>query len=174
MILRPIQSNDNVKLISSGSPEAHPLKLFLQNDALEYHQKEITKTYVLIEPEDINNRVWGYISLMSSEIKLNGDQKPKEPDSAKKYKSFPAVKIARLLVDKRKQKNGYGKMMLDWSVSHIRLAIMPHIGCRFLAVDSKKGTINFYEKHGFVLLDSEDNLKEEQPLMFLDLHKLPI
>ena len=49
---------------------------------------------------------------------------------------------------------------------------MPHVGCRFLTVDSKQQSIKFYEKRGFRLLDTEHNKQQENPVMFIDLAKL--
>ena len=48
---------------------------------------------------------------------------------------------------------------------------MPHVGCRFLVVDSKRDSISFYQKGGFVLLDTVSNHSDQHPLMFFDLYK---
>lgn len=169
LVFRPIQERDITNKISTGSHESLPLKNFLKNEALSFHESNIVKTYVLA---DKNCRVWGYISLMTSEISLNEDQKPTENPRSIIYKSFPAVKIARLLIDKSMRLKGYGKQMLDWAINHVTLTIMPHVGCRFLAVDAKKDSILFYKKNGFTILNSSDNLMDNRPLMFIDLHKL--
>lgn len=171
-ILRPIQSNDDTKKLSLGDATFLPLKIFLQKNALEFHQHEIAKTYILLNPQLASNRVWGYITLMNSEIVLNEGQRPQEPSASSKYEAFPAVKIARLAVDKTLQGQGFGRMILDWSISHIKLAIMPHVGCRFMVVDAKRDSIQFYQKGGFTLLDTESNHSDEHPLMFIDLCKI--
>lgn len=166
-ILRPICENDVVNKLSIGNSSALPLKNFLKKDALSFHISNIAKTYVLVDIDTSSNLVLGYITLMASEIILNDDQKPS--DAASKYKTFPAAKIARLLIDNKIRKQGLGGMMLDWAINHIRLAIMPNIGCRFIMVDAKQESITFYEKRGFVFLNSSSNKAETYPVMFLDL-----
>ncbi len=178
-ILRPISSNDDTKKLSLGNPIYTPLKIFLKKDAYDFHQFEIAKTYVLVEEVStsrISNspRIWAYITLMNSEIDLTGisnHKYPQETLSALRYTTFPAVKIARLAVDKDLQGKGMGKTMLLWTINYVRLQIMPSVGCRFLAVDSKQQTIDFYKKNGFNILETESNLSSEHPLMFFDLYK---
>lgn len=48
---------------------------------------------------------------------------------------------------------------------------MPHVGCRFLVVDAKRDSVGFYQKSGFILLNTDSNYVDEHPLMFFDLHK---
>ncbi len=80
-ILRPIQSNDDTKKLSLGDANFLPLKTFLQKNAFDFHHGEIAKTYVLLNQEIMPNRIWGYITLMNSEIVLNEGQRPQEPFS---------------------------------------------------------------------------------------------
>lgn len=172
LILRPIHPNDNLNLLSLGNAEFTPLKIFLQKNALDFHQYEIAKTYVLVEENSSAPRVWGYITIMSSEIViLNHDDRPQETLSTSRYEAFPAVKIARLAIDKRLHKQGYGAQLLNWCISHVRIAIMPYVGCRFLVVDSKKNSVQFYAKSGFELLEIDTEDSKEYPMMFLDLYK---
>lgn len=172
LVLRKIQKDDVTHKISCGSSEANPLKTFLIKQALIYHEADVTKTYVLIDPEDSIARVYGYISIMNSEIKLNGEDAPNESETMKYYPSYPAIKIARLLVDSNLRGNGYGKQMLDWCASYVTNSIMPNVGCRFLAVDAKKYSIDFYKKNGFKIFTSDSDPQDDRPLMYIDLHKL--
>lgn len=163
--LRPIHENDNLSKLSLGKESLTPLKIFLRKAALNFHQNNIAKTYVLA---DEAARVWGYISLMSSEIILNENQRPQEMYASAKYEAFPAVKIARLAIDKDLQGQGYGRELLEWAITLVRDKISSLIGCRFLVVDAKQDSILFYEKAGFSLFNIE--VPDEHPLMFLDLY----
>lgn len=163
--LRPIDENDNLSKLSLGKEDLTPLKIFLRKAALNFHQNNIAKTYVLADNTD---RVWGYITLMSSEIILNENQRPQEIYASARYEAFPAVKIARLAIDKTLQGQGYGKKLLEWAITLIRDKISSQIGCRFLVVDAKQDSILFYEKVGFSLFNTE--IPDEHPLMFLDLY----
>ncbi len=172
LILRQINQTDNTKKFSLGNENHTPLKIFLQKEALDFHQYEIAKTFVLINNHSPQpSKVLGYITLMNSEVALNVGERPQHSTATKKYQSFSAVKIARLAIDKTLQHQGYGRTLLDWCINHIQLTIMPNVGCRFLVVDAKRDSISFYQKSGFNLLDKASHHKNEHPMMFLDLFK---
>ncbi len=61
---------------------------------------------------------------------------------------------------------------MDYVIALIRDRIAENVGCRFVVTDAKGEAVSFYERQGFVLLDSEDNRAAEHPVMFLDLVKL--
>ena len=172
LILRQIRQTDDTKKLSLGNANHIPLKIFLQKDAYDFHQYEIAKTFVLINNDSSpTSRVWGFITLMNSEIALNVGQRPQHSSATQKYQSFSAVKIARLAIDKKLQGKGYGGTLMDWCINHIRLSIMPYSGCRFLVVDAKQDSVSFYQKSGFILLDKASDHTDEHPLMFFDLYK---
>ena len=83
-----------------------------------------------------------------------------------------SVRSSREFYNKSLQGQGIGKYLLDWCIGLVKFSIMPHVGCRFLVVDSKQESISFYERSGFVLLDTDENRQDEHPLMFFDLYKL--
>lgn len=169
--LRLIHSDDQLGKLSLGNVNYTPLKIFLKKVALDFHQYNIAKTYVLAEIDMQPARVWGYVTLMSSEIVLNENQRPREISASARYEAFPAIKIARLAVDKTLQGKGYGNMMVQWCATLVRRMIMPHVGCRFLVVDAKRDSVPFYERQGFELLNIESNLTDENPLMFFDIYR---
>lgn len=169
--LRPIKHDDDTKKLSLGNKEHLPLKIFLQKHAFDFHQYEIAKTYVLVDEKRSLSQVFGYITLMNSEIALNEGSRPNESSATLKYEAFPAVKIARLAVDKSLHGQGFGKKFLEWCINLVKISIMPYVGCRFIVVDAKRGSVPFYEKSGFSLLNIESNHTDEHPLMFFDLHK---
>jgi GNAT superfamily N-acetyltransferase len=169
-LLRELQSIGRVNALSLGKKEYAPLKIFLKKDALNFHLDNVVKTYVLIDKE--SSRVWGYISLMCSEVNLDGVDRSAKNKHFKRYKTYPAVKLARLAVDTLLQGKGYGQKLVSYAIEIAKDCIMPNIGCRFFIVDSKPGAVSFYEKAGFAMLASEGNKEKAEPLMLLDLHKL--
>ena len=94
------------------------------------------------------------------------------PSRVNKYPVYPAVKIVRLAIDKAIQGNGYGEELIAWTIAHVIDKILPNAGCRFLIVDSKPESVGFYEKSGFILVDSDANKQADSPMMFIDLHLL--
>ena len=167
--IRELRQSDKVNKLSLGSEEYAPLKIFLRKSAHDFHFNNVAKTYVLVNEEEVA-RIWGYMSLMCSEITLDGHQRPSESESAQRYDTFPAVKIARLAIDKSLQSNGFGLAFIAQAIALVKYYIMPTVGCRFLTVDSKPKAIKFYEGAGFVLFDHKDNERNPNPLMLLDMH----
>lgn len=169
--LRQIDQKDHTAKFSLGNANHTPLKIFLQKNALDFHQYQIAKTFVFAHQRSSPSTVLGYITLMNSEIALDEKYRPNETSATLKYSAFPAIKIARLAVDKTLQGKGVGRALLDWCVNHAQFTIMPHVGCRFLVVDAKRNSIPFYEKNGFTLLNADSNQADEHPSMFFDLYK---
>lgn len=167
--IRAIEQTDRVNAFSAGSQEHLPLKNFLRNQAIEFHFSNIVKTYVAVDDE---NRVWGYTSLMCSDIELEDVYEVEDCEAANCYETLPAVKIARLAVDSKLRGKGLGTNLIEFSIAIAKDLIMPNVGCRFLVVDAKQDAVSFYRDYiGFTLLDTEDNGNTEHPVMFIDLQK---
>ena len=165
--LRELSPDDKVSGLSFGHADFTPLKTYLQKNARRYHATNTAKTYVLV-PEGGPPQVVGYVTLVCSHIQIE----PPADVAPYTLPDFPAVKIARLAVDKRHQGKDLGTQLVDFSIAVTQARIMPHIGCRFLVLDSKRQSIAFYEKRGFRLLDTEHNRREEHPVMFIDVGKM--
>ena len=185
---REIRPGDNVSGLSLGHAEYKPLKIFLKKNAKNFHDNNIAKTFVYVQnPDNGTPRVMAYITLICAEIEVDGKQKPDECASASKYKSYPAIKIARLAVDRTVERQGLGKKLVAFAVATAQ-SVMPKVGCRFLVVDSKPQAVSWYEKKaGFTLLDAERpkyrqlirhifswmrKQEKPHPILFIDLHKL--
>lgn len=167
-ILREISPDDSVSGLSLDDDEFLPLKIFLRKHAKRYHQTNAAKTYVIVA-NDSPKKIIGYVTLVCSQIDLNAVP---EDVGEYRYHDFPAVKIARLAVDARHRDDDLGTKLVDWALAVSTGKIMPHIGCRFLIVDSKQKSIKFYEKLGFRLVDTDHNRQQENPVMFIDIGKL--
>src|SRR5205814_631983 len=85
---------------------------------------------------------------------------------------FPAIKIAKLAVNEAHRGRKLGYQLVSLALAVAKEKVLPHVGCRFLAVDSHPAAIPFYEKCGFRLLDTDTNRDSKNPLMFVDLGKL--
>lgn len=171
LYIRELRLGDKSNGLSLGKQEYIPLKAFLKKAALEFHQDNVAKTYVLVDQAE-SPQIWGYATLMCSEITLNGLKRLGESSNYKRYDTFPAIKLARLAVDKSLHGQGYGSLLVKTTIAIAKDYIMPNVGCRFVTVDSKRNAVNFYEKIGFTLLESKENQTNSNPLMFLDLNKI--
>jgi len=171
LLLREIEAEDNVNGLSLGNAESTPLKIFLRKCAKDFHRVNVARSYVLV-PDSQKPRVWGYMTLMCSEIKLGNSHCVDDCEAATRYNDFPAVKIARLAVDQHIRKRGYGEAMVQFAISIAKQDVMPRIGCRVLIAEAKPGAMSFYKKVGFPQLDTAKNRSRKLPVVFLDLHKL--
>ena len=143
-----------------------PLTMFLQKSAKTFHKHNAAKTYVFA----VGNKIKAYISLNCSQIVLD-----RPPDGLDEYrhKEYPAVKIGKLAVDTHYRGVDLGSKLVSLAVAIVKEKVMPQVGCRFLIVDSHKTAVDFYQKQGFSLLDTEENKSRENPIMFLDIRRIP-
>lgn len=87
-----------------------PLKTFFFNQAQEFHQHGIAKTYVAVGEKDVQaDKILGFATLIASEIDIRGGYVVDTPEHANRYSSLPAIKLARLAVDSRYRGNHVGE-----------------------------------------------------------------
>lgn len=67
LIIRELRQEDKSNRLSLGQPEHAPLKAFLKKAALEFHNDNVAKTYVLVD-QAAPSRIWGYITLMRHKL----------------------------------------------------------------------------------------------------------
>ncbi|WP_316228623.1 GNAT family N-acetyltransferase [Bradyrhizobium sp. SZCCHNR1045] len=169
--IRQIRPSDRLTGLSLGDPVFLPLKIFLQKHAKVYHERNLARTYAAFDASQ-GNKVVAYTTLVSGEIVLEGDKSLlDEPDVHYNYKSYPALKIARLAVHEKYRGYGLGQLLVQLALGTAKEIICPAIGCRFVAVDSKRQAVDFYLKQGFALLDTRQNRDRSEPVLFIDLHK---
>ena len=167
LVVRPIDPQDRTGSLSLGDPTFTPLKAFLKNDAVAFHRKNVARSYVAV---DAGCNVRGYITLICSQVQVSQEHHRPEGDNGRiPYESFPSIKVARLAIDKRYRGSGVGQSLLDLALAIALADIMPVVGCRFLVVDAKKPSVNFYLNYGFTPIQ-ENYLGEDSPVLFLDLH----
>lgn len=116
--------------------------------------RDNTRTYVL---EDIKNtrQIIGYYTLTMTSLDLT--LLPKQLQK-KHTNAHSAGLIARLAVDKRYFKQGYGEWLLIDSLRKL-LQASETVAFPLVVVDSKEGPIEFYKKFGFeCFLDTPSKL----------------
>lgn len=166
---RKLQATDNFNGFSLGDSAFTPLKTFAQKNAQKFEAENLTRTYVAV----LDNKPKAYISIVTGEVCIESEDTPlvgKNVDF--RYNQYPAVKIARLAVDKSFRGSGVGRQLVDLALGLSQQYVCPWIGCRFIMVDAKKESVDFYSKCGFTMLDTKENSSRGAPIMFLDLKKL--
>ena len=153
------------------------LNEFLVNDSINHQKDLLTVTYI-IEYDD-GTMTKSFFSLLNDKISItdiNSNRSWKNKIQSvfggrKNYRSYPSVKIGRLAICKKSQRQGFGKILLDYI--KIWFIEQNKTGCRFLTVDAYRDSISFYEKNGFQFLSEQDK-ESDTRLMFFDLGTLSL
>jgi len=153
---------------------------FLLNDSINYTKNLLTVTYLI----ENGNQTVAFFSVLNDKISI--DDAPSKNfwrskisslvPHPKRFPSYPAVKIARLGVDKSFQSHGLGTTILDY----IKMLFINNnrTGCKFITVDAynNEKTLNFYLKNGFNFLLKKDEKNDYKlnrtKLMYFDLSLL--
>lgn len=85
---------------------------------------------------------------------------------------MPALKVARLAIHAEYAGNKIGRVLMEFAIAMAADHITQNVGCRFLITDAKARSVEFYEKIGMTLLDTEDNRARREAVMFIELNKL--
>lgn len=130
---------------------------FLKSEALEEQKQALNTTFLLFMEEDLI----GFISLCNDSIRLALEEK--EEDKVP-YTNIPALKIARLAIDKNHQYNGWGDFMINFAVS-IAIKIREVSGIKFLTVDCYEHRLSYYvDKLGFKInVNQAPNRQPDNP-----------
>jgi GNAT superfamily N-acetyltransferase len=125
----------------------------------------------------VGDSLAGYITLLADKLQVEDQILLEE---GVKYRTFPAIKIGLLAVDRRAK--GAGRHLVEWAIEYIITEIEPIVGVRFMTVDAlydpdiepPYDASGFYAKMGFDFADSHESLPPTTPYrtMYLDLKPL--
>ena len=110
---------------------------FIKNDAFIYQEKKIATTILFFYEENLI----GFVSIAADSLKLNFDEKQSYNIHQKKLEDVPAVKLARLAVNKIFQKQGIGTNILKWVITKQNL--VEEQDCLLLRVHLKLYWVRF-------------------------------
>lgn len=167
--LRGLDPADGCNALSLGEEIYAPLKTFLKKEAKKLHKENLARTFVLVEEN--KTRVWAYITTLCTQVSVEQFDEPALVDGFR-YKDYPAIRLARLAVDKDVQGAGAGSQLVDFVLGLAVEHIMPHTGCRFLIVDSKAPSVSYYAKKGFRKIGPVADGDGTQTSMYIDLNRL--
>lgn len=128
------------------------LNSYLKVMASQQSKKDNTRTFVL-EDESNPKHIIGYYTLTMAPINL--DFLPMKLQK-KHHNARSGGLIARLAVDKRYKKQGYGEWLLINALKNL-LFVSETVAFPLVLVDAKDGSIEFYEKFGFIAFQDNPN-----------------
>jgi len=124
------------------------LNNYLKLMANQHASRDNSRTYVI---EDTEGKIIGFYTLAMVNIDLGFLPQDKQ---SKHGKSMQAGLIARLAVDKRYTKKGYGKWLLvDALLKLIQASDI--VAFPMIVVDAKDGVEDFYTQFGFTAFTDE-------------------
>ncbi|UTC74924.1 GNAT family N-acetyltransferase [Treponema sp. OMZ 792] len=145
--IKEIQQKSLLKKFDCGIEQ---LNEFLSRYAIKNEELGIGRTFVAL---NANNRILGYFTLATAQVAYQ--EIPDEyRDKLPKY-PIPALRIARLAVDKELQGKGIG----GWLLSQVFIKVIQVAditGLYLIIVDAKETSKNFYEHYGFQKFMDED------------------
>lgn len=165
--IRRLKPTDNRVTFRSGNID---LDRFFQRFAGQNQfRHHIGTTYVAIE----KSAILGFATLSVAEVVV-ADLPAAMRKRLPQY-PLPALRLARLAVDERAQGRGVGSALLRavFALAH-RMAL--DFGCIGVIVDAKPDAVAFYEKLGFVPLNTRAGQLGDRPEplpLFLEIGAIP-
>jgi GNAT superfamily N-acetyltransferase len=142
LIIEPISRLHNRKLFDCGDDEVNR---FLREQALQDHEKDMSRTMVLILEAD-QTRIIGYHTLAMSQARQ--EEIPK--DKPKIKRSIPVVLLGQLGVDRAFQGRGLGELLLMDAQARVD-EISRRAGIRAMMLGARNERLaKWYEQHDFV------------------------
>lgn len=126
------------------------LNEFLSRYAVKNNQLGIGKTFVALDNQE---KIAGYFTLATAQVvyqEIPDEYRGKLP----KY-PIPALRIARLAVNKELQGKGIGRWLLAQAFIKI-VQVADITGIYFIIVDAKETSKAFYEHYGFHKFNDEE------------------
>jgi GNAT superfamily N-acetyltransferase len=158
-----IESLTNRHNPNSFNCKSDDLNDFLKTDALKDQEVMVSKTYLCYWKE----KIVGFFSILSDTIEV----KAIDDDSVKDYPyaKYPGIKIARLAVDREFERRDVGTFLVLAAIG-AAMSVSDIIGCRYLTVDSKTDSIDFYKKVHFKIVKKYKQTDFQK--MYIDMYPI--
>ncbi len=164
--IRALSSGDDRTAFRSGNEELD--RFFLKYASLNQFVHHLGVTYVTVE----GDRVLGYATVAPAT--LQGDDFPSVRSRKLPRYPLPALRLARLAVQKEFQGKGVGTGLLRYVFS-LALEMSAKVGCVGILVDAKPTAVTYYSEFGFehrVPVAGQTVDRPEPVLMFLPLDRV--
>jgi GNAT superfamily N-acetyltransferase len=143
LIIEPISRVHNRKEFDCGDQD---VTRFLREKALQDHELDLSRTSVLVDPDDDPTRVIGYHTLLMQQV----EQKSIPNDRPRIKRPITVLLLGQLGVDNRYQRRGLGEVLLMDAQAAAHL-ISKRAGIRAMALDARNEELaKWYEKHDFI------------------------
>jgi GNAT superfamily N-acetyltransferase len=165
--VRKLEATDDRSAFRSGNADLD--RFFPRYAGQNQFRHHIGTTYVAIDSRGV---VAGFITVAASEI-VPEAMVPSKRKRLPKY-PLPVLRLARLAIDERTKGKGVGTLLLRAALV-LAQRMADDFGCVGLVVDARSDAVSFYERLGFLRLESVAGELGDRPVpvpMFLELAQL--
>jgi len=135
-----LSGQTNLKNFDCGDSD---LNDFIKNDAIKYQLKYLANTTCVF----FDNKPVGFYSLAADALNL---ESPEKNSIGKNLRTYPAIKLARMALDKTHQGAGLGTLIVEILKGFAVDLNRKGIAIRFITVDAYSQKLGFYAKCGFI------------------------
>jgi GNAT superfamily N-acetyltransferase len=143
LLIEPISRAQDRKAFDCGDDE---VTRFLREQALQDHEKDLSRTMALVDEDNDPARVIGYHTLVMAQVR----QEEISEDRPRIKRGTPVILLGQLGVDRRFQGGGLGETLL--MDAHARVdEISRRTGVRAMMLDARNERLaRWYEEHDFI------------------------
>jgi GNAT superfamily N-acetyltransferase len=166
--IRQLRPDDDRSNFESGNIDLD--RFFHRFAGQNQFRHHLGATYVAVD----GKQILGFATIAAANIEI--DDLPMSKRRKLPHYPLPALRLARLAVEKKAQGRGVGKLLLR-AVFQVAHDMAQSIGCAGVVVDAKPDAVEFYESYGFEPFDSIEGAlgSRPEPLpMFLPISAIPI
>jgi GNAT superfamily N-acetyltransferase len=143
LLIEPLSRSHNRKRFDCGD---EAVTRFLREQALQDHEKNLSRTMVLIDQDADLARIIGYHTLVMAHVK----QEEIPGDRPTIRRGIPVILLGQLGIEKDFQRRGYGEMLLMDAQARVA-EISKKTGVRAMMLDARNETLaQWYEAHDFI------------------------
>lgn len=131
----------------------HELENFLKSQAVDFEKKNLARTFLVLDDDELANhniKINGYFSLSIKSILFSDEVSKNTRNNLAKNKQVSHVGCFLLgqIAKDDEMPSGYGQDILKFAISKIRTA-QENAACRFLYIDCAKSLKAYYQGQGF-------------------------
>jgi GNAT superfamily N-acetyltransferase len=142
MLIEPLGRNHNRKSFDCSDEQVNR---FLREQALQDHERDLSRTMVLVDEAD-PIRIIGFHTLLIAQVK----QTEIPSDRPRIKRGLPVILLGQLGVDKELQRRRYGEMLLMDAQARVD-EISRRTGVRAMMLDARNERLaQWYEQHDFI------------------------
>jgi GNAT superfamily N-acetyltransferase len=142
LLIEPITRKHDRRLFDCGDPAVNR---FLREQALQDHEKDMSRTLVLCDEDAEPARIIGYYTLAMRQVQ----QEEIPGDKPKIRRGIPVVLLGQLGVDKDFQGRGFGDLLLTDAQARVD-DVSRQAGVRAMLDARTEELARWYEQHDFI------------------------